>query len=407
MPRSQSRTRPSSSGSTHTSSESIPAVTSLLREWEDLPAVDHHCHPLLRLTPKLTSIDLRRPFTEAIDDNVIREHTQHSMAYRRALRILASELGCDPAEESVLRSRAGIDPADYANRLLKKSRTGLMILDHGYSGGEAMSPEEHSATIETPQLHVVRLETAAEGLVASCNSVADWVDAARSMLRDAVDGGAVGVKTIAAYRASLQLGEPDPSRAAADFTTLRARAVAGQTVRLEGEPLCHTLLLAAAEECSRLGVLLQVHCGLGDPDEDLALANPLGLRRLFVEQRFANLKVILLHGYPFHREAAYLSSVFPNVYMDLSLAIHLAGQDGARALQEALGLCPTSKLLYATDASRLAEVYLVAAVLYREALADALGRLVDSDWLTRAEAVEAGRQVLSGNAKRVYQLAAP
>jgi hypothetical protein len=93
--------------------------------------------------------------------------------------------------------------------------------------------------------------------------------------------------------------------------------------------------------------------------------------------------------------------------MDLSLAIHLAGQDGAHALEEALGLCPTSKLLYATDASRFAEVYLVAAVLYREALAGALGRLVDSDWLTRAEAVEAGRQVLSGNAKTIYQLAAP
>ena len=382
-------------------------MTSLLQEWDDLPAVDHHCHPLLHLNTKLTAIDLRRPFTEAIDDNVIREHTQHSVAYRRALRILAAELGCDPTEEGVLGSRDGADPAEYANRLLKKSRTGLMILDHGYAGGEAMSPAEHSSTIETPQLHVVRLETTAEGLVASSESVTDWVDAARSMLRDAVDGGAVGVKTIAAYRAGLQLLEPDPSRAAADFKILRDRAGAGQTVRLEGESLCHTLLLGAAEECSTLGVPLQVHCGLGDPDEDLALANPLGLRRLFVEERFAYLKVVLLHCYPFHREAAYLSSVFPNVYMDLSLTIHLAGQDGARALEEALGLCPTSKLLYATDASRFAEVYLVAAVLYREALGGALGRLVDSDWLTRAEAVEAGRHVLSGNAKTIYQLTAP
>jgi predicted TIM-barrel fold metal-dependent hydrolase len=382
-------------------------VTSLLREWDDLPAVDHHCHPLLHLTAKLTPIDLRRPFTEAIDESVIREHTQHSVAYSRAIRILAAELGCDPTEEGVLGSRNGVDPVEYANRLLKKSRTGLMILDHGYAGGEAMSPAEHSATIEIPQLHVVRLETAAEGLVASSGSVTDWVDAARSMLRDAVDGGAVGVKTIAAYRASLRLGEPDRSRAAADFKILRDRAPEGKAIRLLGEPLCHTLLLAAAEECSRLGVPLQVHCGLGDPDEDLALANPLGLRRLFIEERFATLKVVFLHCYPFHREAAYLSSVFPNVYMDLSLAIHLAGQDGARALEEALGLCPTSKLLYATDASRFAEVYFVAAVLYREALAGALGRLVDSDWLTRAEAVEAGRQVLSGNAKTLYQLTAP
>jgi predicted TIM-barrel fold metal-dependent hydrolase len=379
-------------------------ATSLLTEWDDMPAVDHHCHPLLRLTTALTPVDLRRPFTEALDSKVIGEQTQNSVAYRRALHILAAELGSEPTEDDVLRSRAGTDHAAYANRLLKRSRTGVMILDHGFAGGEAMSPAEHAATIDIPQHEVVRLETAAETLVASCSSVAEWVDAVRSMLRDAVDGGAVGAKTIAAYRAGIRLRDPDPAHAAAAFETLRARATAGQPIRLEGEPLCHTLLLAAAEELGKLGVPLQVHCGLGDPDEDLALANPLGLRRLFIERRFAGLKVILLHCYPFHREAAYLTSVFPGAYMDLSLAIHLAGQDGARALEEALGLCPTTKLLYATDASRFPEVYFVAAVLYREALAGALGMLVDSGWLTRAEAVEAGRQVLSENARRTYRL---
>jgi predicted TIM-barrel fold metal-dependent hydrolase len=397
LPRSRTRTRPSSSDTTPTNSD-------LQSDWDDLPAVDHHCHPLLRLETPLSAVDLRRPFTEAVDEGILREHTQHSVAYLRALRILAGELRCEPTEDAVLRNRDGRDLADHANRLLKNSRTGVMILDHGFAGGAAMSRSEHAAVIDIPQHHVVRLETAAEGLVATCNTVTDWVDAVRSLLRDAVGGGAVGVKTIAAYRAGLRLGEPDQSRAAADYETLRARAGGGQVVRLEGEPLCHTLLLAAAEECSGLGVPMQVHSGLGDPDEDLALANPLGLRRLFVEPRFADLKLVLLHCYPFHREAAYLSAVFPGVYMDLSLAIHLAAQDGARALEETLGLCPTSKLLYATDASRFPEVYFVAAVLYREALARALGRLVDLDWLTRAEAVEAGRQVLSGNARRIYPL---
>jgi hypothetical protein len=90
--------------------------------------------------------------------------------------------------------------------------------------------------------------------------------------------------------------------------------------------------------------------------------------------------------------------------MDLSLAIPLAAHDGARALEEALGLCPTSKILYATDATRFPEVYLVAAALQREALAGALGHLVITGWLTRSEAVEAGRQVLSGNARRIYPI---
>lgn len=326
------------------------------------------------------------------------------MIYQRALRLLAAELDCEPTEEAVMHRRDGVDPAAHANRLLKKSRTALMILDHGYAGGEAMSPAEHKATIQTAQREVVRLETAAERLVVLCDTVAEWTAAVRSELRVAVSGGAVGVKTIAAYRAGLQLREPDRIRAEADFKALRTQATQGRPIRLEGEPLCHKLLLEAAEECGDLGVPLQVHCGFGDPDEDLALANPLGLRQLFIEPRFAGLKVVLLHCYPFHREAAYLASVFPGAHMDLSLAIPMAAHDGARALQEALGLCPTTKLLYATDATRFPEIYLVAAALHREALAGALGELVNTAWLTQAEAVEAGRQVLSGNARRIYQL---
>lgn len=404
MLRSRVRTRPSRSASTPTSSSPNAADASLLAEWEDLPAVDHHCHPLLRLTTRLTPIDLRQAFTEAVDPEVIREHTHQTVVYRFALRRLAAVLDCEPTEEGVLHSREGADPAAHANRLLRKSRTGLLILDHGFAGGEAMSPAEHSAAIEIPQREVVRLETAAEGLVSSCGSVTEWTATVRSMLRNAVSGGAVGVKTIAAYRAGLQLRGPDRILAEANFKALRARASDGLAVRLEGEPLCHSLLLEAAEECRDLGVPMQVHCGFGDPDEDLALANPLGLRRLFVEQRYAGLKVVLLHCYPFHREAAYLASVFPGVYLDLSLAIPLAAHDGARALLEALGLCPISKVLYATDATRFPEVYLVAAALHREALAGALGQLVNTGWLTQPEAVKAGAQVLSGNARRIYQL---
>ena len=149
---------------------------------------------------------------------------------------------------------------------------------------------------------------------------------------------------------------------------------------------------------------LQVHCGLGDPDEDLALASPLGLRRLLTDPAFAGLKMVLLHCYPYHREAAYLCAVNPDVYMDLSLAIPLAAADGARAMREVLGLCPWSKLLYATDASRLPEAYFVAAALHREALGAALAELVEFGALSWDEAAGAGRAVLAGNAVSLYQL---
>ncbi len=73
-------------------------------------------------------------------------------------------------------------------------------------------------------------------------------------------------------------------------------------------------------------------------------------------------------------------------------------------MREALGLCPTSKLLYASDASRYPEVFFVAAMAHREALAEALGELVDRHIMKPAAAANAGRQVMAENAKRVYRL---
>jgi len=78
--------------------------------------------------------------------------------------------------------------------------------------------------------------------------------------------------------------------------------------------------------------------------------------------------------------------VFPDVYMDLSLTIPFAGLEGGRAMREALGLCPISKLLYATDATRYPEVFLVAATAHRDALAEAIaGRQLRGSWMANPE----------------------
>jgi hypothetical protein len=306
-----------------------------------------------------------------------------------------------------------------------------------------------------PQKEIVRLESLAEDRVASCRDAGEWFDSIRAGLRDAVEAGAVGVKTIAAYRAGLRLRYQEPEDVAEAFTALHDAAVAeppgsagsprsadappgsarspgapevpagsfgkpdapqgspgipgsprdlpAGRVRIAGETLCHAQVFEAAAECAALEVPLQVHCGFGDPDEDLARCSPLGLRPLLQE----GLKLVLLHCYPYHREAAWLCSVYPDVHMDLSLTLPLAALDGARAMAETLGLCPWSKLLYASDASRLPEVYFVAAVLHREALAEAFGECVRLGILDPAGAVEAGRRVLVGNAMRLYGVGAP
>ena len=390
-----------SSSTARTDSDSDSARSRLLADWSSVRAVDHHCHPLRRWPARLEANEFRACFTEATDERVLSDHVPQTPLYRMLLRRLAPVFGCKPTEAAILTARHMLEPARYARELLERSRTGMLLLDHGFGGSDAMTVEEHRAAVPIPQREIVRVETLAERLVERHRRPEDWLDAVRSALEHAVRSGAVAVKTIVAYRASLRLRWPDHGAVRVEYTALRQRAREGRT-RLSGDPLCHSLVLVAAQECVRLGVPLQVHCGLGDMDADLS--SPLGIRVLLTHPRFADLRIVLLHCYPFHREAAYLCSVHPGVYMDLSLAIPLAATDGAAALREALGLCPWTKLLYATDASRLPEMFLIAAELQREALAEALGGLVVRQWLTLEEATEAGRKVLAGNARQLYAL---
>ena len=376
----------------------------LLAAWAQTAAVDHHCHPLRRPQRRITATELRSVFTESVEPRQIAEHVANTAVFRDALRRLGAELGCEPTEEAVLEARAARDPAVHLLALLRASGTGTMLLDHGHALAGAMDAGEHRRAVPLPQREVVRLETLAETLVARCRSVGEWLDAVRTELRRAVeDGGAVAVKTIAAYRASLWLRPPDRADVAAAYAELRELA-AHTDVRLQGEPLCHALLFEAAEEVRRLGVPLQVHCGLGDADSDLAEASPLGLRPLLGGGRFSGLRLVLLHCYPYHREAAYLCALHADVHMDLSLALPQAGCDGARAMSETLGLCPWTKLLYATDATALPEAFLVAAARHREALAFAFAELVEGSVLDEDEAADAGRRVLCGNAAALYGL---
>jgi len=376
----------------------------LLESWEDVPAVDHHCHPLRRWPFELTAVELRSAFTEAIDPAIADQHVVHTAAYQGALQCIAAELHCDPSEAAILGRRNAADPTTYARQLLGRTATEVMLVDRGFTSGDSFTLEEQQEATGIPQREVIRLETLAESLVKDASEPREWFAAVGSALRTAVKRGAVGVKTICAYRASLKLQPLDTDALGVAFSALRLRIERAQPLRLAGNALCHALLFEAAQACQELDVPLQVHCGFGDPDEDLAESSPLGLRLLFVDPAYRGLRLALLHCYPYHREAAYLCSVFPGAYMDLSLTIPFAGLEGFHAMRETLGLCPTSKLLYASDATRYPEVYLVAATLHREALAEALGELQDRGIISRTTAVEAGRQVLAENARRLYRL---
>lgn len=154
-----------------------------------MQSIDHHCHPLRRWPFTLTALELRSVFSEAVDAQIARDHVPHTVAYRIALRYLADELGCEPEEEAILDVRNRQDPAIYARRMLEKSQSGMLLLDCGFSGGDAFAFEEHGAATRIPQREIVRLETLAEGLVRGSASATDWFTRVKLTIREAVARG--------------------------------------------------------------------------------------------------------------------------------------------------------------------------------------------------------------------------
>jgi hypothetical protein len=327
--------------------------------------VDHHAHSILRTPPR--DLDaFRGLFSESADPRQW-PHVATTITYQRAVELLARELGCEPREEALLERRRASDPARYASELMAAAGAEVLLLDEGYPPAtEAFSTAEMGALAGCPAHPVLRLESLASDEHGRLTGQSlTRVTAARA-------AGYVALKTVVAYRGGLDLEALVPATRARLLDALEAN-------RERGDPLP-----------------VQIHTGFGDPDLLLARADPSLLKPLF--ERFAETSFVLLHCYPFIREAGWLASVYPNVFLDLSLTIPHVSRPSA-AVAEAVELAPLSKLLYGSDAVRTPELYLLAARWWRAALAEVLGGL-----LPEPAAQRGAELVLRENARELYRL---
>ena len=316
-------------------------------------------------------------------------HVATGLTYLRAIRVLAGLLGCEPTEDGVYERRRTSDPDEYAATLLRATRSEWLLIDVGFPApGSGPDWERMGHLAGCAAAPVVRIETLADDGIARGLDLDELRELVRTEVAAARDHGYVALKTIAAYRSGLDVTAPDPRTA--------AEVLAARAPRLAAKPLVDLLLLDALEANADEPLPVQVHCGFGDSDLALPRADPGHLKPLI--ERFATTPFVLLHCYPYIREAGWLAHVYANVYFDLSLTIPHVSRP-AEVVRQALELAPTSKLLYASDAARAPELYPLAARWWREALAEVLGKA-----LPAREAEEAGRRVLRENALGLYRL---
>jgi len=359
----------------------------LLDALKSVGPVDHHAHGILRESPGLD--EFRGLFSESPDPRQW-PHVASGLTYLRAMRELGSLLGCDGTEEAVYSLRRESDPDAYAARLLRATGTALLLVDDGFPPpGVGVEWEELGRLAGCPARPILRIERVAEEALARGRDLEAVRDHVRVEVRAARARGFVGLKTVAAYRSGLDVGPADAGAAAAALA-------ADPGPRLQAKPLLDLLLQDALEANDPDPLPLQVHCGFGDSDLLLPKADPTHLKPLV--ERFRETPFVLLHCYPFVREAGWLAHVYGNVFFDVSLTIPHVSRP-AEMVRQALELAPVSKLLYASDAARTPELYYLASAWWREALAEVLGEA-----LPAAEAEAAGRRILRENALALYRL---
>jgi predicted TIM-barrel fold metal-dependent hydrolase len=154
------------------------------------------------------------------------------------------------------------------------------------------------------------------------------------------------------------------------------------------------------------GVPLQFHTGFGDRDLDLHRVSPMMLLPLLrhAVARPEPPPIMLLHCYPYHREAGYLAQAFTNVYCDVGLALNYVGARARTVLAESLELPPFAKVLYSSDAWGPAELHYLGAVQWRRAITAVVsGWIATGEWAAD-DAVRVIDMLAAGNARRVYSL---
>ncbi len=367
-------------------------LSALAEHVDNVPLVDHHVHGCWLAAPDRARFEngLNEANTEPLADFDSAFDTQLGFAVRTHCAPL---LGLPPHvdADAYWACRLEHTESDLARSLLCQAGVSDWLVDTGFASGVA--DLEALAGLAVGRVHeIVRLESIAEQAI---STHADYATAFVGLLADRTKT-AVATKSILAYRGGFDgdLSEPTPDEVAA----------AARRWRDSGQPRLtdRVLLRFGLYQALRLGKPLQFHVGLGDRDCDLHKTNPLYL--LDFLRNSGDTPIMLLHCYPYEREAGYLAQAFNNVYLDGGLAINYLGARSAAFIGRLLEMAPFRKLLYSSDGFGPAELHYLGARLWRNGTRKVLQGFVDAGEWSEGDAIRVVDLIAHGNARRVYGL---
>ncbi len=371
----------------------------------DIPIIDDHCHPLLKMPSPSQGTAYRAFFTQSVDPEMAESHLEQGPFYRRAVRELSRLLRCQPNTEEILARRAKLTLGKFIKLLLEDAAIEILLVDYGYPREGGYSQEEMRQLFPCRLEAILRLEPLIEELIQSSQSFDELLCAFDDALVDVRAKGTVALKSVIAYASGLAIAPTPPKEAEEAFLSARSEAPPEKGRRPISKPLADFLVIRGMEHARRQDVPFQLHTGFGSAGIDLFRSNPFLLSPLLGSDEVKVGKIVLLHaGYPYVREASFMTGLYQNLYLDFSMMVPYLSANAPQLLREILSYAPASKLLYGSDATSIPEIHWAAASIGREALGRALGDMMENGELSEGEAHYFAQLILRDNAKRLYNL---
>ncbi|MGH2318623.1 amidohydrolase family protein [Planococcus sp. SE5232] len=371
--------------------------------------VDVHAHPFVAGKGEEDAISFLKKLSLSVNPNMFskEESTEKhrpvpnsNMWIQILLRNMAQYYSCEESLEEIVKARnkKAADYGEYTKELFQDVQLKGLIMDFGYPQpplDRSEFEELSGARVwEISRIEPIMVELGKQGL-----NFDEFVSRYKKQLEeDLSKEGIVGLKTIIAYRSGLEVLEMDEDAA------VQAYAEFTRNDRLPAKAFRDYCFHLAMEACTASGKFMHIHTGIGDGDVVMTKASPSFLLDTLRKEKYQDTKVHLVHGgYPWMEEAAFIVSILPNVYMDISLQNPFAGHGVERIISQVLELAPFNKVMYGSDAFTIPEMNWMGVKIFIDCFERVLNDWVEKDYMNAEKARYIGEMILYRNFEEIYQ----